>query len=208
MPVQKSQIIQTALSILDRDGLEGVTLRRLATDLEIKAASIYWHIANKEALLDEMANAILEEHFGSFDFTQDKRDPAEWLTTLAHELRLAMLRHREGARVVAGAHPDLAVMLTRLWDFSVRVLNNSGVDNTQAAIITVTVVNFTFGSVIEEQASSPMIENPPEDTNEGFEQFPALAKALEGWAGAGFEVVFATGVRMLVNGIRAEIAGK
>ncbi|HRV94988.1 MAG TPA: TetR family transcriptional regulator, partial [Anaerolineae bacterium] len=103
MSIQKEQIIQAAITLLDRDGLEGVTLRRLAKELDIKAASIYWHIANKEELLDEMANAILQEHFGTFDFKNDKRDWAEWLDILAHELRAAMVAHREGARVVAGA---------------------------------------------------------------------------------------------------------
>src|SRR5258707_15479663 len=111
MPIQKNQIVQTALDILDRDGLEGVTLRRLATDLNMKAASIYWHIPSKESLLDEMANAILESHFAAFDFENDQRDWAEWLDTLAHELRAAMLSHREGGRGVAGAHPEIAMML-------------------------------------------------------------------------------------------------
>src|SRR6266498_1758568 len=116
MSIQKSQIVQTALDILDRDGLEGVTLRRLASELKIKAASIYWHVASKERLFDEMANIILEEHFSSFDFENDRQEWTEWLDTLAHELRAAMLAHQDGARIIAGAHPDIAQMLTKLWD--------------------------------------------------------------------------------------------
>jgi TetR/AcrR family tetracycline transcriptional repressor len=61
MAIEKRLIVQKALEILNRDGLEGVTLRRLANELDIKAASIYWHIPNKAELLDEMANAILEK---------------------------------------------------------------------------------------------------------------------------------------------------
>src|SRR5215468_6898881 len=114
MRLQKDRIIQCALEILDRDGLDGVTLRRLAKELDVQAASIYYYIPHKEMLLDEIANAILEEHFGSFDFENDQRDWAEWLDTMAHELRVAMLAHREGARVVAGAHPDVARTLVKL----------------------------------------------------------------------------------------------
>jgi TetR/AcrR family transcriptional regulator, tetracycline repressor protein len=202
--MQKNQIVQTAISILDRDGLDGVTLRRLATELDIKAASIYWHIANKEALLDEMANAILEEHFGTFDFQNDARDWAEWLHTLAHELREAMLAHREGARVVAGAHPGIAVMLIKLWDLTVRVLHKSGFSYSEAGAITITMINFTFGSVIEEQASPPHAhllasgESPMEAT------FPAIKAAMEAWKDEDNDMHFGTGVRIIINGVRAE----
>ena len=208
MSMQKSQIIQTAIAVLDRDGLEGVTLRRLAKDLDVKAASIYWHIPSKERLLDEMANAILEEHFGAFDFADDGRDWADWVNTLAHELRAAMLAHREGARVVAGAHPDVAVMLLKLWDLTVRVLHKAGFSYAKAATITVTVVNFTFGSVIEEQSSPQRGEEmgiPPGDLSSALHKFEAITAAMEAWwKEEGIDTSFDTGVRILINGIRAE----
>jgi TetR/AcrR family tetracycline transcriptional repressor len=206
MPIQKNQIVQTALDILDRDGLEGVTLRRLATDLNMKAASIYWHIPSKESLLDEMANAILERHFASFDFDNDQRDWAEWLGTLAHELRAAMLSHREGGRVVAGAHPDIAIMLIKLWDVTVRVLHKNGFSYGQAATITITVINFTFGSVIEEQAS-PSYAIPDVPVNTLFSAdgpFPAMAAAMAAWKESDSDAHFDTSVRIIINGVRAE----
>lgn len=205
MRIQKNQIVQTALAILDRDGLDGVTLRRLATELQVKAASIYWHIPSKEELLDEMANAILEERFSKLDFGNDQRDWAEWLNMLAHELRAAMLAHREGARVVAGAHPDIAVMLIKLWDLSVRVLHNNGYSYSKATTITVTLINFTFGSVIEEQASpvfgqqSALTDQLPTDG-----VFTAFAAALDAWKADDNDTRFATGVRIIINGVRAE----
>ncbi|MEO8394207.1 MAG: TetR family transcriptional regulator, partial [Chloroflexota bacterium] len=59
MRLNKDQIVRTALQLLDRDGLEGVTLRRLGKELGVQAPAIYWHVANKETLLDELANIIL-----------------------------------------------------------------------------------------------------------------------------------------------------
>ncbi|MEO8609868.1 MAG: TetR/AcrR family transcriptional regulator C-terminal domain-containing protein [Chloroflexota bacterium] len=208
MPMQKSQIIQTALEVLDRDGLEGVTLRRLATELNMKAASIYWHIPSKEQLLDEMANAILEEHFGTFDLENDQLDWAEWFHTLAHELRAAMLAHREGARVVAGAHPDITIMLIKLWDMTVRVLHHNGFSYGKAATLTITLINFTFGWVIEEQ-SSPPYSNPPHNSVNGMlfanQKYQAMAKAMEAWQQLDADTHFGTGVRIIINGVRAEI---
>ena len=208
MSIQKSQIIQTALDVLDRDGLEGVTLRRLAKELNIKAASIYWHIPSKEQLLDEMANAILEEHFGAFDFENDQHDWVEWLDQLAHELRAAMLRHRDGARVVAGAHPDIAIMLLKLWDLTVRILHNSGFSDSKAAAVTMTVTHFTFGSVIEEQSSPPYTANSDAalDAMQSIVQtFPTFALTMEAWQAEDNDTHFDTSVRIIINGVRAEL---
>ncbi|HEU5011437.1 MAG TPA: TetR/AcrR family transcriptional regulator C-terminal domain-containing protein [Roseiflexaceae bacterium] len=208
MPMQKHQIVQTALDILDRDGLEGVTLRRLANELHVKAASIYWHIANKEVLLDEMANAILEAHFGALDFENEQRDWAAWLDTLAHELRAAMLAYREGARVVAGAHLGIAVMLAKLLGLTIHVLHNAGFSYSQAATITVTMTTFTFGFVIEEQASPPLVHVPAMylDKQIPIGPFRTLGEAMNAWKdeNENNDTRFDTGVRIIINGVRAE----
>jgi TetR/AcrR family tetracycline transcriptional repressor len=158
MPLQKDQIIHTAIRLLDRDGVEGVTLRRLASELDVKAPALYWHIANKQTLLDEMANAILNERFEALDFADDQREWAAWLETMANELRAALLAHREGARIVAGAHLNVALTLTRLIDLNIRVLHNAGFSYLEASRISTTVVTFTFGFVIEEQSSPPIFD--------------------------------------------------
>lgn len=202
MPIEKSQIVQKALDILNRDGLDGVTLRRLAGELEIKAASIYWHIPNKSELLDEMANAILEKQFNAFDFENDERDWEEWLSTLAHELRAAMLAYQDGARVVAGTHPDLGQVLLKLWDLTVRVLHNAGFRYDMAATITVMVTNFTFGSVIEEQ-SSQLPESGPKMRRDKLPE--ALRASLDEWQDENADQRFDTAVRLLIQGVRAEL---
>ena len=202
MPIEKSQIVQKALDILNRDGLEGVTLRRLAAELEIKAASIYWHIPNKSELLDEMANAILDKRFNAFDFQNDEREWEEWLTTLAHELRAALLAYRDGARVVAGTHPDLGQVLINLWDLTTRVLHNTGFSYGMAATITVTVINFTLGSVIEEQSSQIPKAGPKIQRDE----LPRVLKsALEEWQNENNDMRFDTAVRIIINGVCAEL---
>lgn len=202
MPIEKSQVVQKALDILSRDGLEGVSIRRLATELKIKGASIYWHIPAKSELLDEMANAILEEHFNAFDFQNDERDWEEWLNSLAHELRKAMLAYRDGARVVAGTHPDLGQVLIKLWDLTIRILYKAGFSYGRAATITVTVTNFTFGSVIEEQSS----EFPKTGPKLPRRKLPlALRSALEEWDDESYDMRFDIGVRVIINGVRAEL---
>jgi len=202
MPIDKSQVVQKALDILNRDGLEGVSIRRLANELKIKGASIYWHIPAKSELLDEMANAILEKHFNAFDFQNDKREWEEWLNMLAHELRAAMIAYQDGARVVAGTHPDLGQVLIKLWDLTIRVLHNTGFSYGMAATITVTVTNFTFGSVIEEQSSQLPKTGPK--IQRGNLPLP-LRSALDEWKDENNDMRFDTGVRIIINGVRAEL---
>ncbi len=63
LKIRREQIIDTAMSLLDRDGLEGVTLRTVAAELHVHAGVLYWHVRNKQDLLDEMTNVLLSEHF-------------------------------------------------------------------------------------------------------------------------------------------------
>ena len=208
MRLQKAKIIRTALELLERDGLEGITLRRLAKELGVQAPTIYWHIPNKEALLDEMANAILVERFTTLDFADDRRDWAEWLALFAHELRAAMLTYREGSRVVAGAHLDIATMLAQLLDLSTRVLHNAGFSYSKAATITLLVITFTAGFVIEEQTSPPLLDvsnRPVADPTVGA--LSAMSASIAEWQ-AGDETMakrFATSLRIIINGVRAEL---
>ncbi len=206
MRLQKDKIVQRAIEVLDRDGLDGVTLRRLAKELDVQAGSIYYYIPNKDTLLSEMANMILAARFANFDFKNYQRGWAEWLDTLAHELRTAMLAHREGARVVAGAHPHIALMLLTLWDMSVRVLHNNNFSYSKAMTVTATIMNFTFGSVIEEQASPPLGQMPPVLSPEALllvERFPALAAIADVWMVEDNDMRFDTSVRIIIDGVRA-----
>lgn len=51
-PLTRDELFERALRIVDSEGLEALTMRRLAADVGVEAASIYHHVPNKEALLD------------------------------------------------------------------------------------------------------------------------------------------------------------
>jgi AcrR family transcriptional regulator len=58
MAISSEQIVQVAINILNRDGIEKLTMRTLAKELDIKAASLYWHIKNKQDLYGLLAESI------------------------------------------------------------------------------------------------------------------------------------------------------
>lgn len=53
------KILDAAIQIADRDGLEAVSMRRLAADLSVTPMALYWHVANRPALVDAMAARVV-----------------------------------------------------------------------------------------------------------------------------------------------------
>jgi TetR/AcrR family tetracycline transcriptional repressor len=153
MKIHREQIIDTAMLLLDRDGLEGVTLRKVAAELQVHAGALYWHVQNKQELLDEMANVLLSEQFAQFDGPTAEQDWFDWLEGMCQRLRQAMLAHREGARVVAGAGFGRAVLLARLVDMTIRNLLTAGFSLRLASLTCSTTLSYVYGFVIEEQAA-------------------------------------------------------
>lgn len=55
------KIVAEAVSLADREGIGALSMRRLAQGLKVEAASLYNHLTGKEALLDQMVEAVLAE---------------------------------------------------------------------------------------------------------------------------------------------------
>lgn len=152
MTLQRSQIVETALQLLNQDGLDGVTLRKVAAQLNVHVGGLYWHVKNKQDLLDEMANTILFRQFATMQLAAPGQAWPNWLVELAQRLRGAMLAYREGGRVVAGARLHRAETLAQLYAHTAQSLRTEGFGADEARWLCVTVISYTFGFVIEEQA--------------------------------------------------------
>jgi TetR/AcrR family tetracycline transcriptional repressor len=98
------------------------------------------------------------------------------------QLRKAMLAYPDGGRVVAGAHLPNAPTLAKSIEYSISSLVSQNIDLNTALHVAITANRYTFGYVIEEQASPTMeeIRNLPEGYISGFlEQYPNLAAATD-----------------------------
>ena len=83
------RIRAAALKILDEEGIEALTMRRLAADLGAGAASLYRHVANRDELLVEIMDHVFGE-VGQPKPDQDWREAAEWV---AREFRRVLREH-------------------------------------------------------------------------------------------------------------------
>jgi AcrR family transcriptional regulator len=87
-----------AMRIIDIDGLDGLTMRRLADALGVRAPSLYGHVANKDELMQALVNDLAE----GVDVSELDRDWVEGLRTWA-----------KSYRGLLGEHPNLVPFLAR-----------------------------------------------------------------------------------------------
>src|SRR6266496_4425101 len=112
-PLTREGIVEAALRVLDRDGLDGVSMRAVADELGTGAASLYWHVRNKEALLELVVDRVLGE------IELPPPEPARWqeqLKEAARTTRLVFRRHRDIARFTLGRVP-LGPSLVRIAEW-------------------------------------------------------------------------------------------
>ncbi|MBL8033337.1 MAG: TetR/AcrR family transcriptional regulator [Leptospiraceae bacterium] len=60
-PLSRERILKTALALVDKQGIEALSMRNLAAELSVEAMSLYKHVANKDAVLDGLVEIILRE---------------------------------------------------------------------------------------------------------------------------------------------------
>lgn len=199
MALKKEQIIKEALKLLNENGLEGVTLRKLAKRLDVQAPSLYWHFKNKAVLVNEMAEAILQTEFSEIRSRGGDETWQNWLIHIFNRLRQALLSRKDGGRVVAGAH--LSLMMANISEQAIKTLLDSGLSLHQSRLIVLTSTRYTFGHVIEEQ--TPLSQEEIKGFH--FEQIkkthPTMLAGIEEYFSTGRSVtdLFNDGLKIIIG---------
>jgi TetR/AcrR family transcriptional regulator, tetracycline repressor protein len=143
--------VRAALDLLDEAGTDGLTVRALAARLGVQAPALYWHVASKQALLDEMATLIwrgIGEVMAALPAEEDWR---EVMRTYAVTVRRELLGHRDGAKAFSGTTlTDLDVV--RRQEVTFENLIRQGFTLPDAVRGLLLVRTFTIGFCVEEQA--------------------------------------------------------
>jgi TetR/AcrR family transcriptional regulator, tetracycline repressor protein len=153
--INRDLVTRAGLKLLNEEGLEQLTLRRLADELDVQAATIYWHFKSKEELLDEMATTVLAEGAPSLIPARQTSDWRVWASTFGNGLRKTLLAYRDGARMVAGTR----LTNTEYMKTTERIGNQmlaAGFSVRAAVVLFSTIYNYTLSFVMEEQAVFPI----------------------------------------------------
>ncbi|WP_063755393.1 TetR/AcrR family transcriptional regulator C-terminal domain-containing protein [Streptomyces sp. NRRL S-337] len=199
--LRRANVVAGALDLLDAEGLDGLTMRKLGVALDVQAGALYRHFPNKEALLDAMADQLLER----VDAPLPPHLPwVDQLELLGERLHTALLSRRDGARVVSGTFapgPHTMAVSRR----AAQVLAEAGFPPERAWEITFAVFYFILGHTIEEQAQYRM----PAGDNwtarlaaAGLDTHDPLATGLRTLAAADPGERFSYGLRVFLAGIQ------
>ena len=148
--ITRDRIVAAALDLLDEKGIDAVTVRALAARLDVKAPALYWHVRDKQELLDEMSTVVHRRVAGALAERPPDADWRETSATLARVLRAEYLLHRDGARTFSGARITDPEVLRTLEPLLARLIED-GFDLAGATDAVDLVTAFVVGFVIEEQ---------------------------------------------------------
>jgi|ERR1043165_6173124 TetR/AcrR family tetracycline transcriptional repressor len=142
-------IVTAGLETLQAEGIDGLTMARVAARLGVRTPSLYWHVRNKEELLDLLVEAIAAAQ----DLTPYV-DPDDWRASLGAIIlvsRRHMLGYRDSSRLFAGRFTTAPSQL-RAIETILGVLRGAGLTRRDAAYAAFMVSTFLFGFIAGEQA--------------------------------------------------------
>lgn len=200
MPLSREDVVVAALELSDARGADAVTLRSLGAALGVQAPSLYTHVRSKADLLDALGDRIMDEVLSGIAEPSEDIDWREWMLGAARRLRAVLLRHTDGARIVAGARASLR--RADLSELAVTALIGAGLSLYEARLSVLAVERFTVGYVLEEQSVPPAGGGGGADGAALIARLPNITSAIVDYFGDGRTVddLFDDEIRLILRG--------
>ena len=203
-PLTREKIVEAALVLLERDGLQGLSMRRLAQELGSGAASLYWHVGDKEELLSLLLDRIVGET------EVPEPDPENWQGTvkeLARAVRKHLSQRRDAAQLSLGrvpAGPNSLPILER----NLAVLAASALPPHVIAYAADMFALYVGAFAYEESLRSGEEHASPEQLGAYWaslppEQFPTITRLANDLVAGDIDERFEFAIELLVRGLEA-----
>jgi AcrR family transcriptional regulator len=202
-PLSRDRVLQAAIRLADEGGLESVSMRRLGQALRVEAMSLYKHVADKEDILDGIADLVM----GDFEVPPGDVD---WKTAIrrgavsAHE---ALLRHPWASSLIESRVTAGPARL-RYLDAVIGVLSAAGFSMPIVSRAVMALDSHTYGFVLQELAWPFDAASAPEAAETFARGLPSgdypnlLAMAeMAATAPNGVPVDFAFGLDLILDGL-------
>jgi TetR/AcrR family tetracycline transcriptional repressor len=204
-------VVRAAIAVLDEEGLDGLTTRRLAARLGVQSPALYWYVRDKDELLDLVAEAIcapaLEPNAAlSADASLGWR---ERLEAGMRVYRSVLRSHRDAPRLLAD-RPPVGPTRRRLADAAVGFVLQAGFPETDAAVISLLLSDYVISIVSEEMRHEARTSHQAQGTFEeslaqGTEQYQNLIKIAPHLAEVRPEELFEAGLGLVLDGIERRL---
>jgi len=204
----RQALTAAALLVLERDGLAGLSMRKVAAEVGVKAASLYWHVRNKEELLDLLSDALVADA----ELPPREGTWREQLLEFGRRHRALLLSRRDAAKVVAGRLAPGPNILAVLEDQLDR-LREAGFSDADAAMASYLLSAYVQGFVLQEQSPMSAAEaagacrgEVARAAGDAFrtlpaETFPNLVALAGALTEPGMEARFEFGLQRLADGL-------
>ncbi|MFJ2816923.1 TetR/AcrR family transcriptional regulator [Streptomyces sp. NPDC087294] len=214
--LSRDRIVRTAVVLLDAEGLQALSMRRVAAQLGAGHMSLYWHVSTKSALLE----LALDEVFGEVVAPPDDLAWEEQVRSLAASLRAVFARHRWVARLI-GEYLNIGPNALRMTDTALRVVSGSGLATDQIDSAAALVLEYVCGFATAEtrmlenaatadrdgeQAADEGFAEVSDAVRSGLTEFASLRELASRDLGTATEIRdrnFAFGLRCVIAGLRA-----
>jgi len=207
--LSRERVIDAALTLVDREGLESLSMRRLGQQLGVEAMSLYNHVSGKADILDGLAEAVLarlDVHLDPAVSWQDK------IRALARSFRTAATSH-PGAFTLVSARQLGSASGLRPIEAELLILHEAGFDAETSVHILRTFVAFVTGSLVRELTAEPVVSGiDPVARATRIEVlkaagFSAIADAADHIAIVDHEAEYYFGVDLFITGLEAQLRG-
>jgi AcrR family transcriptional regulator len=208
-PLSRERVLRAAIDLADAGGLEAVSMRKLGQALRVEAMSLYKHVANKEDILDGMADLITGE-------IQVPAMGGDWRAEIrasAISAHRALLRHPWASSLIE-SRLELGPARLRYADAVIGVLTGAGFAMPVVARAFMALDSHTYGFTLQEQSWAGSLEEAPERAAAlarqlSADDYPHLAAMAEaaGTSAGDFPLDFEFGLDMLLDGLQRLLAG-
>jgi AcrR family transcriptional regulator len=204
----RDRVIDAALEIMDEEGIEAISMRRVARQVGVEAMSLYNHVADKEDLLDGVCARVMAD----FRFPEEEHDWIETMREGASEWRRVLKSHPNVLALFAERHKpmtDLDALLP--MEFALRTIGRAGMSERQAVQVFNVMGGFIMGFVMMESGRMFGGGTMDKDTPSPGEmsqaiaggQLPCVAAALPHLAACDPDEQFGFGLDLLLAGLQA-----
>ncbi|RFU41182.1 TetR family transcriptional regulator [Actinomadura logoneensis] len=177
--LSREQIVTEAIKLLDAEGVEALSMRKLGQALNAGATSLYRHVANKDQLLE----LVVDEVYGEL-CVPVLESPGEWrqaVRALAHEMRAMLLRHPWIAPILGLVGSSyLGPNVVRLSDEMLGLLEDAGFSLTEGNATVKSMFAYVIGWTMSEAAWLLALARSGQTEQEWLEQMrPAMERVVE-----------------------------
>ncbi|WCL50893.1 TetR/AcrR family transcriptional regulator [Leptospira sp. GIMC2001] len=177
-PLNKSRILSASILIADRDGIDALSMRNVASLLGVKAMSLYKHIANKDELLDGLIDIVISE----IELPDSGLSCNEFMKKRAISARKVFLKHSWAPAVLESRLQFSSIRLNYANEI-IGKLRESGYTISKAAHIFMVLDSYIYGFIIQEknwnlEAKNEMKDFVTEEMQLEMQKYPYIIEMM------------------------------